>query len=1409
MRLLHYLCLGLVLAGGMAGSLLLIPRESELSLMYFRGRQFADARPLYERRLARGDRSPDVVIPLAELYVQAGEVGRAVDLLRQVRGPAGGSLELFERVAAFQKYGQETDDFLQTLEAINRLQASEGRLRELAGQYRYRGQTARLIPALEALTARYRGEPAEHLELANLLAVSGRVAPAAAVLTRFEARFPREVTADTVEFLVSALLDAGQPAAALERAEGWVARHSDPARVARLAMLLRSKGQGPLAERLIAPFQETLDQEPELLAEWLQQQLAAGRVDPAFERLARLHSLNRLPEDLVEPLIDLALARKDVDLAIGLAEQRGVGALHGALLGMLVERALAEGRETFAYRAEAAGGGRLLQARPLLAARIAYARGDRKEAARRLDLAEADVRLKDSDRLAAAGLDEKLGRRAEALVQLGRLGLESAPEEVLLEAARLYVAFGKGGEAAARFAALRARRRGVDQAWALADAAAGSGAEVARWLQSTPERSIGEPLLRDLYFLAQEAKQATLALAAAGRLFREYPGDANRLNLARALNESGQPLEALPHLRALLARGRAAEEIYTAALLGAVRQSAAGAAESLKAELRSFWMGKLDRSGQDERQQLDLIYGLLELGAWQAALPRLEELARRRAELVPLYIEMAMKSGRARDAVAFLEADLARGDLPRPVREARVYALLEHGGSAEALPHIRRLAAEDPRWITAYEETLSKHGLTGELLEFWKTRLAGGGLSPEERRGIGYKLIDAGQRDWARQVFLDLARGAAADHPDVAETLFLWGPKPGREVLDWLEGRARAATGAEQAPWLRFLLDAGAPERVAGIVAAAPPAAGRGGPITEVYLRALVELRRVDSLSAVAVREAAAASDRESVRKLARIVKDAGGSAAEPVYARLLALDSGDPEARHWLGIFAYSRARYSSAEDHFSRLLAVSAGGFDDNFYYAEILWRKGKRSQARAYYGRAMRLIEAMAPAPPEARAAYAQSLFRCGDEERAFREYRRLVSSAPRSGEWRADFGAVLLEAGMYDEADEVLSGIVTSGGTRMAQLRAQLLSATAHRSEALALVRDLADAHPGEAGVLASLGVAEQGAGRMRRAQSLLNRAFDLDAGNEDLRESRAAIERERAGAFHSSLEFRNIEGAQSDRLIRVFGERLLSSALRLRFGLEQDHATLRAVRFTEGRTAPFAGVRRRGEAALEWETEGGIRAQGLLFAGNSTVGGGVVLNRPDARGSSAIRLEVNRADWDFAESLAQEGVRDRIEVRRETIVSPRVSMRVAVAANRYSLPGVGSAASSVGINGDVTVLLLRRPNLALGYAFDAEYRLSARTIDTPAGAFQPLPLVSGEVHAPMLRLEKQITRGLRLEGAAGMAVDRLGGSAPFFTAGVGYEAGRHFALKLDYDRRLYTLDSTRIVTSFRAAVSWRF
>ena len=119
-------------------------------------------------------------------------------------------------------------------------------------------------------------------------------------------------------------------------------------------------------------------------------------------------------------------------------------------------------------------------------------------------------------------------------------------------------------------------------------------------------------------------------------------------------------------------------------------------------------------------------------------------------------------------------------------------------------------------------------------------------------------------------------------------------------------------------------------------------------------------------------------------------------------------------------------------------------------------------------------------------------------------------------------------------------------------------------------------------------------------------------------------------------------------------------------------------------------------------------------------------------------------------------------------------------------------------------------MLHRPQVDFEYYFDAEYRLHAISRQDPGGArFEPLPLRSREVHGASLGFTQRITRGLRLDAASGMAADRFGGQAPFVNLNLNYHPAGHFTARLDFDRRLYVLDSTRSVTSFGGGLSWRF
>jgi hypothetical protein len=143
-------------------------------------------------------------------------------------------------------------------------------------------------------------------------------------------------------------------------------------------------------------------------------------------------------------------------------------------------------------------------------------------------------------------------------------------------------------------------------------------------------------------------------------------------------------------------------------------------------------------------------------------------------------------------------------------------------------------------------------------------------------------------------------------------------------------------------------------------------------------------------------------------------------------------------------------------------------------------------------------------------------------------------------------------------------------------------------------------------------------------------------------------------------------------------------------------------------------------------------------------------------------------------------------------------------------NRYGLAGAPNAASNVAATGGVTLQLASRPQLAFAYDFDGEYLLSATSRTAANGIiFQPLPLTSHEFHSGSMTAAKQLTRSLRVDGAGGIEVDRFGGHAPFVDLNLKFEPQGHFGAQVDFDRRLYFLDTARSVTSFSGRIFWRF
>jgi thioredoxin-like negative regulator of GroEL len=1024
MSLRHYLVTAALVVLGLVGGLQLITSEEEVALIRYRDKDFETALEQYEERLASGDFSISVVMPLAQLYLQFGNVEAALALMQRFVRENPSNLEARRQLARFYQYAQRPQDYVITIEQLASSNPTEDTLRELSDIYNFHGRFDDQIKVYERLIQEYPGNPRDHLVLANLQASRGKVAEAAQTLEKFEKAHPEAITPDTLSLLLSTFLDSEQPDKALRRARDWLARSNDAETAAQLASMLNFKGQPRIALELLQPFESAADSNPVVLAELIQLEIANGLQPSALARLERLDGARRFPSSMLETYLDLLLGAKEPAKAFEVAAREDLSSVPGWLLSNLADAALAEGRQDLIKRMIESLGEDFLEQTPVLGARLALARGDRAGAARWAAAAEKRI-LASEQRLALASVYAELGQNRDAIRLLAALAADpSTPDSAIADLANLYLDTDNSASGLPLLERLRKQRRSaaVESSWALLAADAGEEGPVVDWLRRADARSLRLDVLENLYFVANERNKKTLALAAAERVYDRKRTDDSRLQLADALVGAGRPSEALPHLRALLADAdgnSATEFLYVDALNAALAQGV-----PVRDELQKFWTAKLAGAGITDSRREDLVYALLSIDANESVLPTLADLARKHGEpWLFAYAEAAVKAGRKSELVEFLTAELKRGDLAREDRTTRLQLLREHASDSAALPFLREFAeTAGGEWSAAYEEVLGKLGRRDELVAFWRGRAAGASVPADEKRAIAYRSLEAGVKNLAEQIFLELAQNAPPTSPDVSQLLYIWGPRPADPALDWLEARARAAKGSEKQVWLEHLLNAGAARRAVAAGGAARAEAEAG----DSYLRALIAAGDTSGLAAVLKNQIASVTDPSALRRLARYALETGlQESVRAAYTKLLVSAPNDMEALRRLGSLDFVESRFEEAKDRLSRYLSMGEGDFESHFYFGELMQREGNLSKARIHFEKSLNLIERTPQKDFRTRGIRALALYRVGSLLDSVAEFERLIREQPMNKHVRADYVGILLETGRHDDARRILA------------------------------------------------------------------------------------------------------------------------------------------------------------------------------------------------------------------------------------------------------------------------------------------------------------------------------------------------------------------------------------------------
>ncbi len=168
-------------------------------------------------------------------------------------------------------------------------------------------------------------------------------------------------------------------------------------------------------------------------------------------------------------------------------------------------------------------------------------------------------------------------------------------------------------------------------------------------------------------------------------------------------------------------------------------------------------------------------------------------------------------------------------------------------------------------------------------------------------------------------------------------------------------------------------------------------------------------------------------------------------SEAEAAYRGVLAVDSENTDALHFLGVIAYQRGKHEQAAEWISRALALNESNAPAHNNLGNAFEAQGRSDEAMACYRKAI----ALAPDHADAHINLGALLRARGELDEAIACYQRALLLSPENVTAHSNLGNVLRDQGRLDEA-------------------------TICYNKALALKPDFTDAHFNLGGLLLGMG-----------------------------------------------------------------------------------------------------------------------------------------------------------------------------------------------------------------------------------------------------------------------------------------------------------------------------------------------
>lgn len=1006
--------LGAVAAAAISASIWLLPGPLERGRIALDRGDSAAMHAIVQAAVERHEVRPGAVAPLVSLALELGDTASAVTLLHGFLIRQPDSLPAQTLLAEVLTQARQPRELASLLE---RLYERTGNVEQLRGAAVLRGQLHQ--PELrEHLLARLAGTgQADNDETLELAHDRFSRADAAGAVDLLLARIAHDSGPDTALVTHAGLLaiDLPDAAARLARLGALLTRPTSLPGVLQVVAGLQTRSRPDLALALLTALPDTLQQPADVSLAIADAESRTGATHSALSRLLSLRGAGRLPQAGAALLADLALRNDQPALAVDVAAAIPAQATPAWLVLRIAEVLLPAGQIALLDRLPAA----TLAVQPSIAALVSAHHGDTATAGRfaraAFDLPPATPAvLRAYVRLLN---DLHLDGAAFAVLR-DHLRDGAAPDQATVE---LLAALATTPARSSLVLPLLARARdsgpGAASAWCALALASNREVEVADWLHHGGRAD--PAILLSLLNRAVRGHDRALADTAATLLLALPLPPGWSATEIRLLVRATTPLNR-PQLNDWLdflatatpdARVRATFLLAGSPDLAALTRTAAPvqtARPAVTALLADAGTGLGGPEAGTARLQL------LAALSPREALPLLAAATLRDpAHLGPIWVSAVFQISGDAAGQATLRTLLPQ--LARPEAEAALFHILAALPATQA-GAVQQVAADmlGGSWVSAWEETLARTGRVAELEAALRARGAASTTSDAQGRSLAWQLTELGDRSGAITVLRRLGDGQAPESEAVKQLLYLWGPRPLPEAVDWVRARAASAPPDQLAGWVGHLDYLDAPDAVIGIVEARADLLSRQPGLVESYVAALDRVGTPRRGLPLLQRALAQARD--------PLVLSAIGRAAEAMERPLLALQADaaaaaarpqDPAALLAVARAALAARRPGEAARDYQALLALRSQPPRILLEAGEALVASRQADRATPLFAAALASLPAQ-DASTDDRRLRAQLLRRTAHAAEASTLLRQILARHPNDAGVQADLLEIQMAA-----------------------------------------------------------------------------------------------------------------------------------------------------------------------------------------------------------------------------------------------------------------------------------------------------------------------------------------------------------------------------------------------------------